>query len=125
MRALQKLKPKKDTFFLHWPKLTQAEVLRKAIRTLPVHLHPQKLEILTPYWFKSVLASVLLHAQVAPNVVCHYLKHTLSQRDLQALAHKMQFNLGETSAKYAISTDQLPSIRIKLQLFWSTVELLC
>lgn len=124
VRVLQKLKPQEDEFLLRWADASQATKLRAAFTILPLHLQINAMTKVTPYWFKSVLADVLLQAQLAPNIVCHYLKHTLTQKELQIMAHKMQFTLGQTSAKYAISTDQLPNIRIKLQLFWDNIEML-
>ena len=123
VRALKRLQPKDHVFLLRWNHASQSQILRTAFLNLPVALQPPTLSKITPYFFKSVLSAVLLQAEISPQLVCHYLKHSLSKRELQTMSHKLQYNFGGTSIKYAISMNQLPYLLRELTRYWNNVQM--
>ena len=123
VNTLLKTCPARRKFLLRFKvdgkQISHGKLLRKLFsENLPKNLHPNCLNGLQAYTFKNLLAIVVRRAELPPEVIIHYLKHSLTREEWREMCHSGVVKLGHLSQQYALQVNFLPEIKRKLGKFW-------
>ena len=120
VQRLLALVPKRHRFLLRFSKTTQIAKIRELFNLLPISMQPNCQLLVTPYYFKNLLAIVVTESGCIPEVICHYLKHTLTREEWRELCKSGHVSSGHLTQHYALQTDYLPQIKRKLGNYWKS-----
>ena len=126
--TLRRLKPENDVYLLRFRNSQGIDIPHNILLTSALKHFPEEIEMDIPskvnaYDFKKLLSSTLSQTNLQPQVVSHYLKHSLSKSEY-SLFMKRQFPcFSAVSVRYAIQIDQIPKIHYEFDFFYAAIEL--
>ena len=122
------LQPQDDEYLLRFKNengddIHHPEVLTKALQFFPENVEILQPSVVKPYDFKKLLASSLAQTNLHPQIVSHYLKHSLCKSAFSTHMSSTYPWFSNTSVRYAIQINQIPFIRQEFDKLYASVEL--